>query len=531
MFLDNIPTLFGVAGGLGVFLLGMIIMTENLRLLGGNTMRKALRRFTRNPATGAMTGAVCTAMLQSSSATTVAAVGFVGAGLLPFTNALGIIFGANIGTTITGWLVALLGFKLSLGSVATLFIFAGVMMRLFRGGRVASWGLAIAGFGLIFVGISTMQDAMAGLEGEFTPSSFPPDTWLGRLQLFGAGFLLTVVTQSSSAGVALAMTALNEGTINFTQAAALVIGMDVGTTLTALLASIGATASAKRTGVSHVVYNFLTACGAMLLITPFVATWQWIFNEIDSLEGAIGIAAFHTTFNTIGVIAILPFARPFGRLMERIVPEPKTDSGLLDHALIDRPPLALEAVRKSLQHQALLLYGHLLRELEQDAPDDRAGLQQLRDADDALSSFLDEIDMTKAGEGESATMRDLLHSCDHLGRLIDRCEETDRIEHARRDDAFEPYRRAILDTLPRMIESGGASDWRKVHQLAREVRDEILDPLDRERDAIIERLSRDAVDYQRGSSSLEVVRWFIRSMDHIERIAHYLDTDSSVDHV
>ena len=524
MIRENIPTLLGVGGGLGIFLLGMIIMTENLKLLGGNTMRAALRRFTKNPTTGALTGMVCTALLQSSSATTVAAVGFVGAGLLPFTNALGIIFGANIGSTITGWLVALLGFKMSLGSIATLFILAGVMLRLIRPGKVGTWGLAIAGFGLIFIGISTMQDAMAGLEGDFTPSSFPQDTALGRLQLLGAGFLLTVVTQASSAGVALAMTALNEGTINFTQAAALVIGMDVGTTLTALLASIGGSPSAKRTGLSHVVYNGFTACGALLLITPFVAAWDVTIGDRVMLEGAIGIAAFHTSFNALGVLVILPFARPFGRLMERIVREPISDDTPLDRSLLEQPPLALIAAQQALQKQAQSLFKYLLRLLERESAEHAPRLESMRRADESLSNYIDDIDMSKAGEGDVAKMMHLLHSIDHLGRLINRCEERDRIHRARDDADFATYRQAFLESLPRILECAGTNDWSGAHQRARELRDRVTDPLDKERDAIIERLSKDAVSFDHGTSGLEVVRWFARCTEHIERIVHYLDT-------
>ena len=138
-------------------MLGMIVMTDGLRTLAGSAIRKALLRFTRTPVSGAVTGAVSTAILQSSSATTVAAVGFVGASLMAFPEALGIIFGANVGTTITGWLVATLGFKLKLGTVVLPVIFVGVLLRLFSKGRLAATGYALAGFGVIFVGITVMQ--------------------------------------------------------------------------------------------------------------------------------------------------------------------------------------------------------------------------------------------------------------------------------------------------------------------------------------------------------------------------------------
>ncbi|MBW2629925.1 MAG: Na/Pi symporter, partial [Deltaproteobacteria bacterium] len=214
-------------GGLGLFLLGMVVLTEGLRALAGRALRRMLSRFTRSPLSGAMTGAVTTAVVQSSSATTVATVGFVGAGLLTFPQALGIVLGANVGTTVTGWLVALLGFKLELGTAALPIVLVGVLIRLLTGGRASSAGFAMAGFGLIFVGISLLQEGMGGFVGIITPDSFPGDTWSGRLLLVVLGIAFTLVTQSSSAGVAMALTAVNASAMTVQQAAAAVIGMDI----------------------------------------------------------------------------------------------------------------------------------------------------------------------------------------------------------------------------------------------------------------------------------------------------------------
>lgn len=255
IFVMNISAFFQLIGGLGIFLLGMIIMVQGLRTFTGQALHDSLMRFTRTPLTGALTGAGATAVLQSSSATTVAAVGFVSAGLMTFENAIGIILGANLGTTITGWLVAILGFKLQLAALVLPLIFMGAAMKLFMRGRGSHAGLALAGFGLIFVGISTMQEAMIALESILDFSHIPADSWSSRLQLVLLGLVFTAITQSSSAGVALTLTALFSGIIEFEQAAALVIGMDVGTTITSALASMGGNAETKRTGYSHVVYN------------------------------------------------------------------------------------------------------------------------------------------------------------------------------------------------------------------------------------------------------------------------------------
>ncbi|MDX1698800.1 MAG: Na/Pi symporter, partial [Thiohalobacterales bacterium] len=309
--MQNTSLLLTAAGGLGLFLLGMVIMTDGLRTLAGDATRHILMKFTHTPASGAATGAITTALLQSSSATTVAAVGFVSAGLLTFPSALGIIFGANIGTTITGWLVALLGFKLKVGTLMLPLILAGTLLRLFAGGRRAAFGFGLAGFGLIFIGIDFMQTGMSGFGDIISPDRLPGDTLGGRLLLVLLGMLATIITQSSSAGVATTLTLLFAGMVNFHQAAALVIGMDIGTTFTALLATIGGTTGARRTGLSHVIYNFITAVLALSLIDIYVAGWEQLAPGVLAMQGEIGLVAFHTLFNILGVIFILPFTGLF----------------------------------------------------------------------------------------------------------------------------------------------------------------------------------------------------------------------------
>jgi phosphate:Na+ symporter len=157
------------------------------------------------------------------------------------------------------------------------FVLIGAIMRLFGKGRLAHVGYAIAGFALVFVGISFMQEGMSGFQGLITPDQLPSDTFIGRLQLVAFGILFTLMAQSSSAGVAMALTALYGGAINFEQAAALVIGMDVGTTVTAALATVGGSVNARRTGFSHVTYNIFTGIGALLLITPYMVVVDTLF--------------------------------------------------------------------------------------------------------------------------------------------------------------------------------------------------------------------------------------------------------------
>lgn len=334
-----------IAGGVGLFLVGMIVLSDGLKAMAGQTLRRALGRYARTPASGAATGAVTTALVQSSSATTVTVVGFVGAGILTFHQALGVIFGANIGTTFTGWLVALLGFKIKLGMLALPLVFAGVLLRIYGRGVWRNIGWALVGFSLLFIGISTMQEGAAGFEGQLLPDVFPADTMLGRLQLLGLGILVTVVTQSSSAGVATAMVALAGGMINFTQAAAMVIGMDVGTTLTAALATVGGSTSMRQTGYAHVIYNLLTGIAAFLMLVPVEGLLQSMgLTDPATGDAQVGLAIFHSFFNIAGMLIVLPFTHQFARLVQRLVPSDQPElTSALDKKLLVEPPSAVDA--------------------------------------------------------------------------------------------------------------------------------------------------------------------------------------------
>ena len=228
-----------VLGGIGLFLLGMKIMTDALREAAGAGLRRLLARFTTTPLRGVASGALTTAVIQSSSATTVMTVGFVGAGLLSFPHALGVIYGANIGTTVTGWIVSLVGFKLRLGTVAMGLLFMASLALLLTEGRMARLGRIAAGFSLLFIGLDMMQDSMSGAGGWLHPDRMPSDGIGGLLIMAFVGLAMTVVMQSSSAAVAVVLVLLDSGALTLMHAAAAVIGMNLGTTFTALLAVLG----------------------------------------------------------------------------------------------------------------------------------------------------------------------------------------------------------------------------------------------------------------------------------------------------
>lgn len=522
--IDISLTILEAIGGLGLFLLGMIVMTDGLRSLAGNAMRSALMRFTRSPLSGAMTGAVTTALLQSSSATTVATVGFVSAGLLRFPDALGIIFGANLGTTVTGWLVAILGFKLNLDTAVLPLIFIGASLKLFAGEKYAKLGLAIAGFGLIFVGISTLQDAMSGLEGFLTPDRLPGDTWLGRLQLVSLGIIVTIITQSSSAGVAATLAALYAGAINFAQAAALVIGMDVGTTVTAVIATLGGSVDARRTGFSHVIYNLFTGTLALGFITPYI----WLWNQFapgQLLNNAeIGLVAFHTCFNVLGVILLLPVTRQFARLIMRLTPGhgPVFTAGLNDE-LLAQPDLALRAAQISIQSEFIELLQHVNAILGH-PNGSRTELTALQIALDETHAYLDKIHLKSASENSWERLVAMMHALDHLQRIHERCEEDeDRAYTAQRTPDLAAEYDLLVHSIEAEIVALQNSRWDRSAHLAAEAANQIHKRVRPYRALTIAQIANGQLDVVTGTARLEAIRWLRRVSKHIARITQHMN--------
>lgn len=519
--------LFGILqalGGLGLFLLGMVIMTDGLRRLTGRFLRHTLTRFTHNPTTGAITGAISTAILQSSSATTIAAVSFVSAGLLTFPQALGIVFGANLGTTITGWLVALLGFKFKLGTVVLPLIFFGVLLRLFGRGRIASSGLALAGFSLIFVGITQLQTVMQGMEGVLTPEIFPGDTWIGRLQLVGIGIVITLITQSSSAGVATAITAVYTGAISFPQAAAMVIGMDVATTIKAIIATIGGGLESRRTAYSHVMYNLFTAAFALLFLTPFVWIWENLVTGDINSHAEIALVAFHSSFNLIGITLMLPFAHPFARLIERITPDQQAGATQrLDRMLLEDAASATQAIRLTLNDLAIQLMEQLALRLEQNR---RANKQLINTLNNQLTQthrYIDELHLSPA---ENIYWKDLLHSIhtiDHLTRLCERCDEdADRIDLAARDSALQQYTSKLLEAVRTSLEHMKECDWDRADRQMEEIASYLRVDDHDIRGRLMEDVAQGLTDVPYGVDRLEAIRTLRRVSVHMSRILFHL---------
>jgi phosphate:Na+ symporter len=344
----------GIAGGIGLFLLGMQLMTDGLRLSTGKSLQRILRHSTKTALRGVLSGALITSLVQSSSAVTVATIGFVNAGLLKLKHAIRLIYGSNLGTTTTGWLVAIIGFHVNIKAFALPAIGIGMLMTLLiRRGRYPAVGKVIAGFGLFFLGVDLMKSAFSGLEDSIVLNSLQQGELSGLIVFVVIGFVMTLVMQSSSAAIAMTLAAAAGHVIALPAAACMVIGANVGTTSTAAIVAIGATPNARRVAAGHVIFNLVTAVVALLTLPLLLIAIEW-FQQNSGMEGgpATFLALFHTIFNLLGVLLLWPFTRKLVAFLKlRFVADEEDEARpkYLDNTLIDTPVLAREALGKELR--------------------------------------------------------------------------------------------------------------------------------------------------------------------------------------
>ena len=340
-------------GGIGLFLLGMSLMTDGLKVAAGNALRSILERWTGTPVRGMLSGALITAIVQSSSAVTVAVIGFVNAGLMGLYQAIMVIYGTNVGTTMTGWLVATVGLNLNIKAFAVPLIGVGMILKMSGvGQRRGALGQALAGFGLFFIGIDILKSAFDGLGDKIQFESLGQYGVLSLVLFVGVGFILTFLMQSSSAATAITLTSVAGGVIPINAAAAMVIGTNIGTTPKAILATIGATSSAKRVAVAHVAFNLGTGLVA-LFVLPLLLILLGAVGGILGVgsEPATVLALFHTLFNVLGIALMWPLTARMVRMLERRFRTAEEDEARprhLDHTLVATPSVAIHALAMEL---------------------------------------------------------------------------------------------------------------------------------------------------------------------------------------
>jgi phosphate:Na+ symporter len=399
---------YGLVGGLGLFLLGMKNLSEGMQTMAGSSLRKLIGAVTNNRLLATAVGTLVTCIVQSSSITTVMVVGFVNSGVMELAQAIGVIMGANIGTTITGWILVLDIGKYGLpmlGMAAFVYLFS-------KGDRWRYCAMTVMGIGMVFFGLELMKDACAIIKEmpdfESWFQQFRADSYFGVLKCALVGCVMTMVVQSSSATLGITISLAFQGVITYETAAALVLGENIGTTITAILASLGATTNARRAAYFHAIFNVLGVCWITSIFGWYIGFIQWLVDGdvshmvlVDGTETfpntTAAIAATHSLFNVFNTLLFLPFLPVFVRLLTWLVPskEFKEQPHLtdLDIRFLETPTLAIEQSRREIEKMGSSCAKMLdwqLELMQQDQPEEALS-DRLRKREQVLDAMQDEV--------------------------------------------------------------------------------------------------------------------------------------------
>ena len=330
---------------LGLFMFGMIYLEDSLKKAAGASFKRWVKISTDTNTKALLTGTAATAILQSSSVVTLMALSLTGAGLMSLQSSIGIIFGSNIGTTATGWIIALIGFKFDIKLIAFVMVgFGGIGSVLFGEGKTRHIFGGITGFGLIFLGLEGLKESFASLAETIDITSLRE---YNALIFLLVGLVLTAIIQSSSASIAIAQSALFAGILGFEHTAAFVIGANIGTTATAVLGAIGGSSDKKRTALAHILFNISTGVIAFILLSPM----SWAVTHVGLSQNVEALALFHTLFNVIGVVIWFPFISLLTRWLKKRFHIVKPTATLYIHNVSNTiPALEHEALRQEVIH-------------------------------------------------------------------------------------------------------------------------------------------------------------------------------------
>lgn len=357
-----------IAAGVAILLFGMSFLERGFESAASGTLYNLVKRLNNNFFYSFLLGIITTGILQSSSLITVIAISFLSTGLLNLRSGLAIVFGANLGTTSTAWVVAFLGLKLSISALALPMIFFGILLQSRKVALQKAIGNILLGLGGFFMGVYLMQLGFTGMEGALFFHSTSSNYFVITLLSLASGILLTAVLQSSSATMAIIITALVAGKIDFNQSLVMAIGANIGTTVTAILSSLNARLPGKQLAIGHVIFNVMTGIIALALLPVFsiVIDKSVGFLDIDHSDQSLRLALFHSLFNLLGVIVIMPFTKPLVRFLKRI--KLKRSNGVRPKYLsskIERiPQAAYLALHKEAHHVLHVLSDKMIKAID-----------------------------------------------------------------------------------------------------------------------------------------------------------------------
>jgi phosphate:Na+ symporter len=406
----------GLLGGLGLFLLGIHHLTDGLKGLAGDSLRRALQRLVAGRFSAVVSGAFFTAVIQSSTAAILTVIGFVSAGLVTFTQAVGMIIGATLGTTSTLWLVALFGLRFRISALALPMLGVGAFLWLIARGRTRAFGAILAGFGLIFTGIDYLQTGMGDISWNL--EAFAGRGAGARWILAGIGILMSIVMQSSTAAGATTLVALNAGSLTFDQGCALIIGQSVGTAATTGLVMVGGGLAVRRASLAHIVFSVTVGVLGIVFLGPLTDAAEWVGARLDDDDGVIAMATFSSLFKFAGIVAFYPWLDGFARFIIRISGTGSESAvSRLEPTLVEAGvDVALEAAWRAILEVAHGAVDAVRRRLAGESVTYDPPTEALQQTDHFLASLpLETMDLSAMGH----RLVRLCHALDHLTELHD----------------------------------------------------------------------------------------------------------------
>lgn len=536
MNLDIVKSVLAFGGGLGMFIYGMQLMADGLQKAAGAKTRNLLGILTNNRLIGVLVGALITAIIQSSSATTVMVVGFVNAGLMNLSQAIGVIMGANIGTTMTGWLVSMSEW----GSIfkpdffAPILLIIGTILFLFsKKDRVKEVAGILVGFGILFIGLGTMSGAIKPYSEE--PIFYQAFTIIGSNPIFGllVGAIVTAVIQSSSASMGILQTLAFNGVVNWGAAAFIALGQNIGTCVTALLSCIGANQNAKRAATLHLLFNII---GSLI-----VGTVIWIYFALNPAVAASNVsgtslALFHTGFNIVTTVLLFPFANLLVKIAKWIIPAHEEESArrpILDDRLLETPLIALQTV-----FQEILNLGSMALEsitYSRDLFFDESAFEKLsknkakiKEYKNEITNYLEKFDASYLTPEQQLQMQHSILALNNIERIsvycshiMDRAKDMLDIkisENEREDiNTISHHAYKTLKYALRLREEGDVEVFEKV-----EKHEDSVDAIETDlRSRYMKRMLGNRQGIENGILFLDVIDYYESISDHAERLARY----------
>lgn len=444
--LEIINTALKIGGSLAIFIFGMKLMSEAIQRAAGGSLRSILRRVTKNRVRGFFTGLVTTAAIQSSSATTVMTVSLVNAGLITLVESGGLMMGANVGTTSTAWILTQLGFRFDVFNLCYPLFLIGVPMIFYRRGKVKFWGECFIGIAILFIGLHFLQDAVPeiNVESDFVAwiRSLSGSGILTRLLFVIIGALMTIIIQSSSAAIILTITICLKGWIPYELGACLVMGENIGTTITAEVASLVGNVYARRSARIHTLFNVFGVLWMVILLPYFLDAVTWILSNVlhqpdphvDTKSVDFGLALFHTSFNVVNALIFLPLLGWLIHIANRTVRQRDEEDALTRLKFFSTgtrtPELAIMELKKEIAK-----YSDIVRRMHSFSADlfgaykkkDRKRIskrivkyeQITNKLEEEISSYIASVSREEMSLNTSINLRSMLHICDELERIGD----------------------------------------------------------------------------------------------------------------